>query len=160
MCFLIVGQKFGDEMSLHDTHFRSEGNRWIRYWEEKYATGSNDSKPIKKLKKIETLNVTDKDCYPNIYKILEISCISPLVSTEAKRAASEIKRLKIAYRSTMTEEREGNLNLIQLQGMVEFDTIIVGNIFIKSRKRSLMHDLPQASFLKFSLVYLFQKREV
>ena len=75
--------------------------------------GGNASKPINKLKRadgkdcymleestdslIETLNATDKDCFPNIYKILEIPCISPLASTGAERVASGIRRLKTAY---------------------------------------------------------------
>ena len=91
MCFLIVGQKFGDEMTLPGIQLRSEGNRWRRCWEEKYKKGSNDLKPIKKLKTvygkdcymleeptnslIETLNATDKDCFLNKYIILEIACI-------------------------------------------------------------------------------------
>ena len=53
MCFLILGQKFGDEMTLHGIHLRSEGKRWIRCWEEKYRKGSNDLKPIKKLRRVE-----------------------------------------------------------------------------------------------------------
>ena len=122
--------------------------------------GNNDSKPIKKLKRvdgkdccmlegptdslIETLNPTDKECFPNINKILEITRISPL----AERAASGKRRLKTAYRSTMTDERDGNLNLIQLQGMVETDTIKVTNIFTKSGRRRLMHDLPCRKFFK------------
>ena len=97
---------------------------------------------------IETLNATDKDCFPNIYKILEIPCISPLASTGAERVASGIRRLKTAYSSTVTDERERNLNLIQLQGMVEIDTIKVANIFIKSGRRGLMHDLPPRKFFK------------
>ena len=126
--------------------------------------GGNASKPIKKLKRadgkdcymleestdslIETLNATDKDCFPNIYKILEIPCISPLASTGAERVASGIRRLKTAYRSTVTDERERNLNLIQLQGMVEIDRIKVANIFIKSGRRGLMHHLPPRKFFK------------
>ena len=97
---------------------------------------------------IETLNATDKYYFPNLYKILEIACISPLVSTEAERTASGIRRLKTAYRRTMTDERERNLNLIQLQGMAEIHTIKVANIFIKSGKRRLMHDLPPSKFSK------------
>ena len=46
MFFLIAGKNFGDEMTSHDIHLQSEGNRWRRYWEEKYRKGSNDSKPI------------------------------------------------------------------------------------------------------------------
>ena len=97
---------------------------------------------------IETLNATDKDCFPNLYKILEIACISPLASTKAERAASGIRRLKTAYRSTMADEREGHLNLIQFQGMLEIDTTKLANIFMKSGKRRLMHDLPPSKFFK------------
>ena len=97
---------------------------------------------------IERLNATDRYCFPNLYKILEIACISHLASTEAERATSGIRKLKTSYRSTMTDERERNLNLIQLQGMVEIDTIKVAHIFMKSRKRRLMHDLPPSKFSK------------
>ena len=48
----------------------------------------------------------------------------------------------------MTEEREENSNLIQFQGTVEIDIIKVANIFIKSGKRRLMHDLPPSKFFK------------
>ena len=162
--FLILGQKLRDEMTLHSIHLQSEGKQWRTYWEEKYRKGSIDSKHIKKFKRvdgkdcymleeptdslIETLNATDRYCFPNLYKILEIACISHLTSTEAERAASGIRKLKTSYRSTMTDARERNLNLIQLQGMVEIDTIKVANIFIKSRKRRLMHDLPPSKFSK------------
>ena len=57
MFFLIAGKNFGDEMTSHDIHLQSEGNRLRRYWEEKYGKGSNDSKPIKKLKRVD-----QKDC--------------------------------------------------------------------------------------------------
>ena len=79
MFFLILGQKFGDEMTLHSIHLRIEGKRWRIYWQEKYRKGSTDWKPIKKLKSvdgkdryvveettdslIETLNATDKCRY-------------------------------------------------------------------------------------------------
>ena len=43
---------------------------------------------------IETLNAKSKDCYSNIYKVLEIAGISPLASTEAEREESVIRRLK------------------------------------------------------------------
>ena len=131
-----------------------------RYWEEKKEAMlpnlSRNSKELmgktvtcrKNRQMIETLNATDKDCFPNIYKILEIPCISPLASTGAERVASGIRRLKTAYWSTVTDERERNLNLIQLQGMVEIDTIKVANIFIKSGRRGLMHDLPPRKVFK------------
>ena len=104
MCFWSVGQKFGYEMSLHGIHLRSGGNRWRRYWEDQEAQ-KIDGKDCYMLEEptdslIETVNARDKDCYPNIYTILEIN------------------------------------------------TIKVVNIFIKSGKRRLMHDL---------YIYIFPK---
>ena len=50
----------------------------------------------------------------------------------------------------MAEEREGNFNLMQLQGVVEIDTVEVANIFIKRRKRRLIHNLhPSQQVLYF-----------
>ena len=48
----------------------------------------------------------------------------------------------------MADEREGHLNLIQFQGMLEIDTTKLANIFMKSGKRRLMHDLPPSKFFK------------
>ena len=82
--------------------------------------------------------MANNDNFPNIYKLLKIACVSPVGSTEAERAASGIRSLKTAYRSTMTDEREGNLNLFQLQGIVEIDVEAVIGIFIRCGKRRLM----------------------
>ena len=66
MFFLILGHKFGDEFTLHGIHLRSEGKRWRRYWEEKYRKGSTDSKPIKKLKRVDGKDVLeDVTCWKN-----------------------------------------------------------------------------------------------
>ena len=59
-------------------------------------------------------------------------------STEAEREASGVRRLKISDRATMTDEREVNLNLILLQGIMEIDVEVVVDIFIKSEKRRIM----------------------
>ena len=87
ICFFIAGQKYGDEMSLHCIHLWCEGNQWRKYWEEKYTKGNNGWKPEtyqetqKKLWErllhadtlVETIDGMEKDCYLNIYKILEIA---------------------------------------------------------------------------------------
>ena len=59
-------------------------------------------------------------------------------STEAEREASGVRRLKISDRATITDEREVNLNLILLQGIMEIDVEVVVDIFIKSGKRRIM----------------------
>ena len=57
--------------------------------------------------------MTDPDSFPNIRKLLNIGCVSPIGSTEAERAVSGIRRLKTLYWSTVSDSREGDLNFIQ-----------------------------------------------
>ena len=94
---------------------------------------------------LDCLNLADEDCFPNIRKLLMIGCLSPVGSSEAERAASGIRRLKTAYRSTMNDDREGNLNLIQLQRITNVDIDKVVDIFLKKQKRRL--------FTKFSVLF-------
>ena len=57
---------------------------------------------------ISALNAADIDNYPNKPKILEIAYISLIKLTEAEWATPDTARLKTAYRSTMTGEKERN----------------------------------------------------
>ncbi len=58
-----------------------------------------------------SLRVAYRDIFPSIRKLLVIGCISPIISCEAERVASGVRRLKTAYRSTMASVRESDLNL-------------------------------------------------
>lgn len=49
----------------------------------------------------------------------------PIRSTESEEAASGIRKLKTAYKSEMTSEEEGNLNLTQLQSLAEVHVLKV-----------------------------------
>ena len=49
------------------------------------------------------LQMEDPDNFPNIRTLLTTGCVSPIGSTEAKRAVSDIRRLKMPYRSTMSD---------------------------------------------------------
>ena len=86
---------------------------------------------------LDSLKLADKDFFPNIRRLLIIGCVSPIGSTEAERAASGIRRLKTPYRSTMSDIREGNLNLIQLQRLAEIDIEDVAQIFINDNPRRM-----------------------
>ena len=55
--------------------------------------------------------------------------------------------LKTVYRVTMTDEREVNLNLIYLQGILDTDVETVADTFTKSGKGRTMQNLPPISFL-------------
>eukprot|EP00795_Rhopilema_esculentum_P005369 gene5369-547_t len=86
---------------------------------------------------LDALRVADRDIFPSIRRLLVIDCISPIVSCEAERAASGVRRLKTVYRSTMTSQRESDLNLIQMR----FDLLPTSNAvvdaFIKQQPRRI-----------------------
>ena len=87
---------------------------------------------------IETLTFADEDFFPSVRQLLLIGATSPIGSTEAERAASGIRRLKSPYRSKMSDIREGNLNLIQLQRIVpQIDVEKVVDIFRNARSRRM-----------------------
>ena len=83
------------------------------------------------------LSLAGYDFFPNIKKLLVIGCISPIGSTEAERAASGVRRLKTPFRIAMGEQRESDLNLLQLQRVEDIDIDKVVASFIKNNLRRL-----------------------
>ena len=68
------------------------------------------------------LKIVDGDCFPSTHHLLTIGYVSPIGSTEADRAASGVRRLKTPYHSTMTDEREGDLNLMSYENVYRLTT--------------------------------------
>ena len=64
---------------------------------------------------LDYLKLADRNTFPCIHLLLCIGCILPIGSSEAERFASGVCRIKTPCRSTMTDIRESNLNLIQMQ---------------------------------------------
>ena len=81
--------------------------------------------------------MADPDSLPNIRTLLTVGCVSPIGSTEAERAVAGIWRLKTPYSSTMSDSREGDLNLIQLLKVTEIDISMVAQIFVNLNRRRL-----------------------
>ena len=79
--------------------------------------------------------MADPDSFPNIRTLLTIGCVSPIGSAEAEREPSGIRRLKTPYRSTMSDSREGDLNL--MQKVTEIDISKVAQIFVNLNRRRL-----------------------
>ena len=77
------------------------------------------------------------DFFPNIKKLLVIGCVSPIWFTVAESAASGLRRLKNPFRTTMEEQQESDLNLMQLQRVqdTDIDQIVVS--FIKKKPKIL-----------------------
>ena len=86
---------------------------------------------------LDALRVADRDIFPSIRKLLVIGCISPIGSCEAERAASGVRRLKTAYRSTMASERESDLNLIQMRPDLLTTPSAVVDAFIEQQPRRM-----------------------
>ena len=86
---------------------------------------------------LETISLADYDVFPSIKKLLVTGCISPIGSTEAERAASGFRRLKTPFYSTMGEQRESDLNLLQLQRAQDIGTDQVVASFTKKNSRKL-----------------------
>ena len=54
------------------------------------------------------------DSFPNIYQLLVIACTLPVTSAKAECSFSLLRRLKNYMRSTMSEERMGDLGVIAM----------------------------------------------
>ena len=63
----------------------------------------------------------DPDSFPNIRKLFATGCVSPNDSTGAELGTSSMRQLKTPYRYTISDSREGYLNLVQLPKLTETD---------------------------------------
>ena len=83
---------------------------------------------------IIVFQMADPDSFPNIRTLLTMGCVSPVGSNEPQPG---IRRLKTSYRSTMSDSRESDLNLIQLQKVADIDIPKVAQIFVNLSRRRL-----------------------
>ena len=135
--------------------FRSEDKRWLKHCEYRIKPVDEPKKNRELMINLRTnfqshqralliaLQMADPDRFPNIRTLLTIGCVSPIGSAEAEREPSGIRRLKTPYRSTMSDSREGDLNL--MQKVTEIDISKVAQIFVNLNRRRL--------FMSHSLLY-------
>ena len=86
---------------------------------------------------LEALKYGEPNFYSDIRKLLIIECVSPISSTEAERPSSGSIDWKRLYHSTVSDERAGHLNLIQLQIVTDVDENEVIKTFIQLHPRRL-----------------------
>ena len=75
-----------------------------------------------------------------IRKLLFIGATSPISSLEVERSTSRIRRLKVAFRNTVKDERESNLNLLQIHTADSINVEIL-QMFIKKYQEDYFHQL-------------------
>ena len=130
--------------------------RWISYCQRIKKNKEDSKKTAKKKKRVDgsaayelneptdssldSIKLPDPDSFPNIRECLTTGCITPIGSTEGERAASGVRRLQTPYRSTMREDRESDLNFLQLQSVKNIDLNEVKDIFIDLHPRRMFHE--------------------
>lgn len=76
-------------------------------WKEKIR--ALDVKPVNIQ---QCLGRCDNDTFPNLRKLLTMSCVLPVTSCETERGNSRLKLMKTSLRSTMTEQRLSSLMVL------------------------------------------------
>ena len=148
-------QGYKNEMVNEGVHFSSEVRRWFNLWSNKSyqkkqkndTTQTHADGQIAYMVEIprdsfaDVLKVADVDFFPNIRKLLLTGATSPISSSEAERAASGILRLKTAFRNNMKDERESNLNLLQMltTGSINVEEIL--QMFTEKTQEDCFHHL-------------------
>ena len=90
-----------------EDNFESELRQWKQH-----------CKDITEAKSVTQLLNSDADpiFYPNIRELLCILAVLPIGSTEAERSFSCLRQIHTWLRSTMTDQRLGNLGILGLHG--------------------------------------------
>ena len=80
---------------------------------------------------VDALKIAGFDFFPNVRKLLSIGVVSPFSVSEVQKI--KIRRLKTAFRSVMKDERESDLNLIQMHitGSINVEEIV--QMFIRKK---------------------------
>ena len=75
--------------------------------------------------------------FPNIHRILRLTCTLPVTSCECERSVSVLRRLKTYLRSTTSQERLCGLALMHMNYSMNIDLDGVINIFARKHPRRL-----------------------
>ena len=86
--------------------FPIEYDSWVREWKE-CSTSVPDTLA-------DTLEKCSTISYPNLIVLLKIALTLPITSCESERSFSQLKLIKTARRSTMTESRLSSLALMKI----------------------------------------------
>ena len=113
---LKVGELYSGDLP-NISSLRSEVHSWYIKWKSEEKEHGSGSLP-------SALNSTlsqTSNFFPNIKALITILCILPVTSCTAERSFSELKRIKTALRSTMSNERLSNLALLHLHQDIPID---------------------------------------
>ncbi|CAD7671750.1 unnamed protein product [Nyctereutes procyonoides] len=79
----------------------------------------------------ETLHLPDIKFFPNVYALLKVLCILPVMKVENERYEDGQKCLKAYLRNTLTEQRSSNLALLNINFYIKHDLDLMVDTYIK-----------------------------
>uniref|UniRef100_A0A673SYY4 THAP-type domain-containing protein n=1 Tax=Suricata suricatta TaxID=37032 RepID=A0A673SYY4_SURSU len=79
----------------------------------------------------EALHLPDIKLFPNVYALLKVLCILPVMKVENERYENGGKRLKAYLRNTLTDQRSSNLALPNINLDIKHDLDLMVDTYIK-----------------------------
>ena len=79
----------------------------------------------------EALHLPDIKFFPNVYALLKVLCILPVMKVENERYENGRKRLKAYLRNTLTDQRSSNLALLNINFDINHNLDLMFDTYIK-----------------------------
>ncbi|XP_015271226.1 PREDICTED: 52 kDa repressor of the inhibitor of the protein kinase, partial [Gekko japonicus] len=79
----------------------------------------------------EALHLPDIKYFPNVYALLKVLCILPVMKVENEKFEVGRRRLKAYLRNTLTEQRSSNLALLNINFDIKHDLDLMVDTYIK-----------------------------
>ena len=99
-----IYESYQDDVAVTNDQFRSEIRRWRAKW------SAHEDLPLDLQ---GTLNSTNKDLYPGIFRVLNMYACMPVSTATAEPSLSTMRRVKTYLRNTMTTKRMSGLGLFK-----------------------------------------------
>ena len=113
---------------------QNELRRWQILWQNRSQQTEVEQIPNTFLLALSSCNI---DSFQNIHQLLEIACTLLIISSEAERSFSLLRRIKTCMRSTMAEERMADLGVIAMHYNERISVEDVCHAFIQAHPRRL-----------------------
>jgi hypothetical protein len=105
---------------------------WERLWKDKEGKKEDIPDRIS-----FTLKFTDKECFVNIFAILQVLATIPITSSSCERSISVLRNLKNYLRSTMSQDRLNGLAIMHAHADVNLNLGEIIDLFANLHPRRM-----------------------
>ncbi|XP_034972129.2 52 kDa repressor of the inhibitor of the protein kinase isoform X1 [Zootoca vivipara] len=88
----------------------------------------------------EALHLPDIKFFPNVYALLKVLCILPIMKVENEKFEVGRRRLKAYLRNTLTEQRSSHLALLNINFDIKHDLDLMVDTYIKQYPEKVEED--------------------